>query len=61
VRCKKRREEDREEEDSKPRESTEMRMMKTAPVVELQQTFESKTLVARPGVSFIEFILKPGT
>jgi hypothetical protein len=56
VRCKKRREEDREEEDSKPRESTEMRMMKTAPVVELQQTFESKTLVARPGVSFIEFV-----
>lgn len=55
MRCKERRKEDKEEEDP-PRESTEMRMKKTVPVVELRQTFDSNAFAARPGVNFIELI-----
>jgi len=59
MKMKKKREEDTESGRETQRETTEMRMKKTEPMVEIHQTFENKTLVAKPGVNFTEFIQKP--
>jgi len=58
MKLKKKKEEDKQhgQNEEVVRETTEMRMKRTEPMVEIQQTFENKTLVAKPGVSFTEFI-----